>query len=283
MSSPALFHEKQIIGNADYSLNDKQRLSFKTFYSRDPESLPFQASTNVLGFGENDYHANTNIAVAHTFTITPTLVNEIRAGYSRSLVNQQPIEPITSAQLGMAPANPDISGMASILITGLFDVGTNRNNDQLVRIQQLEIDDTLSKSLGKHQLRFGANVDPARVKYSDLFVQRGEIAIQSFPDFLLGMTGAQNGTPYSNLSQTLAGAGRPATYPATNNFAFFGQDDYRVNDQLTLNLGLRYQFNGQPYYSDGKMSNWDYRLYPKGIPPAGGTLQGLVSTKQRSL
>jgi hypothetical protein len=158
----------------------------------------------------------------------------------------------------------------------LFDVGTNRNNDQLVRIQQLELGDTLSKSLGKHQLRFGGNVDPTRVKYSDLFVQRGEIQIQSFPDFLLGMTGAENGTPYSNLTQTLAGVGRPATYPAMNNFAFFAQDDFRVSDRLTLNLGLRYQFNGQPYYSDGKMSNWDFRLFPQGVPPAGGTLQGLV-------
>src|SRR6185437_14498924 len=106
-----------------------------------------------------------------------------------------------------------------------------------------------------------------RFKYSDLFAQRGEIDIQSFPDFLLGMSGAQNGSSYSNLNETLAGNGRPEAFPATNNFALFAQDDFRVNDQLTLNLGLRYQFNGQAFYSDGRMSNWDYRLYPKGVPP----------------
>ena len=57
-----------------------------------------------------------------------------------------------------------------------------------------------------------------------------------------------------------------------NNFSLFAQDDYRITDQLTLNLGLRYQFNGQAYMSDGKTSNWDFRLYPKDGPPAAGTL-----------
>jgi outer membrane receptor protein involved in Fe transport len=274
LSAPALFNEKQIIANGDLSLTSKQRLSLKTLYSRDPTSLPFEGSTNVLGFGENDYHANTNLSLSHTYSITPTLINEIRAGYAKNLDQQLPVTPITSAQLGMAPAVlPD---MPSILLTGGFDIGAGRNENQIIRQTEVEFDDTISKVLGRHSLSFGGNYNPVRVLYSDLFVQRGELQIQSFPDFLLGMTSAQNGTPYSNLAQTLVGNGRPAVYPNTNNFAFFAQDDFRVSDRLTLNLGVRYQFNGQASYGDGKMSNWDYRLYPKGVPPAGGTLAGLV-------
>lgn len=274
LSAPAIFNEKQIIANGDLAVTDKQRLSLKTLYSHDPTQLPFEGGTNVLGFGETDYHANTNLSLSHTYTITPTMVNEIRAGYNKNLVNQAPIEPITSAQLGMAPAV--VPGMASISISGMFNAGAGRNENQIIRQQQFEIDDTLNKVWGRHQVRLGGNFDPTRILYSDLFVQRGEIQIQSFPDFLLGMSGAQNGTPYSNLSQTLIGNGRPAVYPVLNNFALFAQDDFRVNDRLTLNLGLRYQYNGQAYYSDGRMSNWDFRLYPKDVPPAEGTLSGLV-------
>jgi hypothetical protein len=274
LSSPAFFNEKQIIANGDMILTSKQHLSLKTLYSRDPTSLPFEGSTNVLGFGENDYHANTNISLSHTYAITNNMVNEVRVGYAKNLDQQLPVTPITSAQLGMAPAVlPD---MPSILITGGFDVGAGRNENQIIRQTEFEADDTLSKVIGRHSIRFGGNFNPVRTLYSDLFVQRGELQIQSFPDFLLGMTGAQNGTPYSNLAQTLVGNGRPAVYPDTNNFALFVQDDFRVNDRLTLNLGLRYQFNGQASYSDGKMSNWDFRLFPKGVPPAGGTLEGLV-------
>jgi hypothetical protein len=275
ISAPAIFNENQIIGNGDVQLTDKQRLSLKTLYSRDPTALPFQSSTTVLGFGENDYHSNVNLSLSHTYTISPTVVNQIRAGYTRSLVIQTPVEPFSASSIGMTPPTA-LDGTPSIAINGLFNIGTNRNNSQLVRQQQLEVADTLNKVLGRHQIRIGGSVDPTRVKYSDLFAQRGEIVFQSFPDFLLGMSGPQNGTPYSNLSQTLAGNGRPAVYPSMNNFAMFVQDDFRVNDRLTLNLGLRYQFNGQAYSADGKISNWDFRLYPQNGPPPGGTLSGLV-------
>ena len=274
LSAPALFHEKQIIATGDITLTAKQRLSLKGLYSHDPTFLPFESGTSVLGFGENDTHANTNISLSHTYTMTPTLVNEVRAGYQKNLDIQLPVTPLTSAQLGMAPAVlPD---MASICITGEFCAGAGQNENQAIRQTTFEIDDTLVKVLGKHQIKVGGNFNPTHMLYSDLFVQRGVISIQSFPDFLLGMSGAQNGTPYSNLNQTLLGNGRPTAYPNFNNFALFAQDDYRVNDQLTLNLGIRYQFNGQATYGDGKISNWDWRLYPKGIPPAGGTLEGLV-------
>jgi hypothetical protein len=275
ISSPALFHEKQIISNGDIVLTEKQKLSLKTLYSRDPTSLPFQVSTNVLGFGENDYHANTNLSLSYTYTITPTLVNQLSVGYMRSLVDQVPVQPFSASSWGITPPT-QVDGTPSVNITGLFSIGTNRNNSQLIRQNQVEISDTISKIIGRHQLRFGGDADPSRFTYSDLFAQEGEIDIQSFPDFLLGMSGAQNGSPYSNLTETLAGNGRPTSYPASNNFALFAQDDFRVNDQLTLNLGLRYQFNGQPYYTDGKMSNWDFRLFPQDGPPPGGTLDGLV-------
>ena len=275
ISSPAIFHKKQLIVNGDLVISAKQRLSFKTLYSRDPTELPFQTSTSVLGFGENDYHSNVNIALSDTYTISPKMVNELRIGWSKNFVYQQPIEPLTARQLGMAPP-AELDGMPSISVSGLFSIGTNRNNDQIIRQKMAEIADTLSRVIGRHQLRFGGSYNPTRIKYSDLFAQRGEISIPSFPDFLLGMSGAQNGTPQSNLSQTLAGNGRPAVYPAMNNFAFFIQDDVRANDRLNLNLGLRYQFNGQAYTTDGRESNWDLRLFPKEGPPPEGTLMGLV-------
>jgi len=274
-SAPAIFNEKQLIANGDVLFSSKQRLSVKTLYSRDPTVLPFQTSTNVLGFGESDYHSNVNLALSHTYTISARMVNELRVGFSKNFVYQQPIEPITARQLGMTPP-AELNGMPSISINGMFNVGTNRNNDQIIRQKMGEVADTLSRVIGRHQLRIGGSINPTRMKYSDLFAQRGEITIQSFPDFLLGMSAAQNGSAQSNLSQTLAGNGRPAVYPAINNFAAFAQDDVRVNDRLNLNLGLRYQFNGQAYTSDGKESNWDLRLYPKDGPPPEGTLLGLV-------
>jgi outer membrane receptor protein involved in Fe transport len=275
LSSPAIFNEKQFIGDGDVVINSKQSLSFKSLYSRDPESLPFQASTNVLGFGENDYHSNLNLALSYTYVINPSMVNQLRIGYSRNYVNQVPVNPFTATSLGMTPPT-SLNGTPSFLISGLFELGTNRNNNQLIRQHEGQISDTLSKSLGRHQLRFGGSYEAVRTKYQDLFVQEGELDINSFPDLLLGMSAAQNGTPQSSISEALGGNGKGAVYPAMNNFALFAQDDFQFSNQLTLNLGLRYQFSGQPYNTTGEWSNFDFRLYPQDGPPAGGTLAGLV-------
>jgi Carboxypeptidase regulatory-like domain/TonB-dependent Receptor Plug Domain len=275
LSAPAIFNENQYIANGDVTISSKQTLSFKSLYSRDPESLPFQASTNVLGFGENDYHSNLNLALSYTYTLSSSMVNELRIGYSRNYVNQVPVNPFSASSLGMVPPT-QLNGTPSFLINGLFNLGTNRNNNQLIRQHEGEISDTLSKSKGRHQLRFGGDYEPVRTKYADLFVQEGELDINSFPDLLLGMSSAQNGTPQSNISQALGGNGKGAVYPAMNNFSLFVQDDFQVNTKLTLNLGLRYQFSGQPYNSSGEWSNFDFRLYPQNGPPAGGTLSGLV-------
>ncbi len=275
LSAPAIFNENQFIANGDVTISDKQSLSFKSLYSRDPEDLPFQTSTNVLGFGENDYHSNLNLALSDTYTVTPTMVNQLRIGYSRNFVNQVPVNPFSASSLGMTPPT-QLNGTPSFLISGLFDLGTNRNNNQLIRQHEGQISDTLSETVGRHQLRFGGDYEAVRTKYSDLFVQEGELDINSFPDLLLGMSAAQNGTPQSNLSEALGGNGKGAVYPAMNNFALFAQDDFQLNSQLSLNLGLRYQFSGQPYNSTGEWSNFDFRLYPKEGPPPGGTLSGLV-------
>jgi hypothetical protein len=275
LSAPAIFNEKQFIGDVDVVLNGKQSLTFKSLYSRDPEGLPFQASTNVLGFGENDYHSNLALAMWHTYTLNSSTVNQVRIGYSRNYVNQVPVNPFSASSLGMTPPTA-LDGTPSVLISGLFDLGTNRNNNQLIRQHEGEISDTLSKVVGRHQFRFGGSYEAVRTKYEDLFVQEGELDINSFPDFLLGMSAAQNGTPQSSISKALGGNGPGAVYPAMNNFAAFAQDDFQVSSRLTLNLGLRYQFDGQPYNSSGKWSNFDFRLYPQNGPPATGTLAGLV-------
>jgi hypothetical protein len=275
LSAPAIFNEKQFIGDGDVVLNSRQSLTFKSLYSRDPESLPFQASTNVLGFGENDYHSNLNLALWHTFTINSSMVNQVRIGYSRNYVDQVPVNPFSASSLGIVPPTA-LDGTPSFLISGLFDLGTNRNNNQLIRQHEGEISDTLSKVLGRHQFRFGGSYEVVRTKYEDLFVQEGELDINSFPDLLLGMSAAQNGTPQSSISEALGGNGPGAVYPAMNNFALFTQDDFQLSPRLTLNMGLRYQFDGQPYNTSGEWSNYDFRLYPQDGPPAGGTLAGLV-------
>lgn len=276
LSDPAKFTENQLVANVDYMMTPNQRLSIKTFIASFPSELPFSLSSNLFGFGEVDEKTNLNVAALHTMTLNATTVNELRIGYNRSDMQQFPIEPLNATDIGMRQVVNEYPSIPQIRVTGMFTIGPDINNDQRVLIQQLEVANTLSKIVGRHDMRFGGNISPVRVFRHEVFQKRGTMTFNSFPDFLLGMSGAQNGTPFSNVGSSAVANGREDNRPRFFNYAVFAQDDFRVNDRLALNLGLRYQFNGHQSDGDGLQANFDKRRFPAEGPPPEGTYAGII-------
>ena len=66
-------------------------------------------------------------------------------------------------------------------------------------------------------------------------------------------------------------------YPRFKNFSLFAQDDYRLNSRLTLNLGVRYQFNGNKTDKNGRIGGFDPVCDPEFVaPPAAGWYDGFT-------
>ena len=212
-----------------------------------------------------------------TTTFSPNILNEVRAGYSRLYVSQLPIEPLTDAQIGITPPVAGWNGIPLIAVTGAFTIGPEQNDNQTTMIHNWLASDTLSIVKGKHQIRVGGDVNINQVNRTNAFLTRGRINFLSFSDFLLGMSGAQNGTQFSNLSSTQVANGIIRAYPRFKNYSLFAQDDYRVNSQLTLNLGVRYQFNGNKTDKNGRIGSFDTNLVtPFTTPPPEGTYTGFT-------
>ncbi len=273
-SVPARFTEDQVVANYDYVRSANNRFAGKVFYSDFPADLPFSRVATVPGFGENDLKSNLNVSVSNTYTFSPTAINELRLGYSRMFMDQKPIEPLEVSSLGMTPAVAEYPGIPLIQVSGLFSIGPETNNDQRTIIHGYELADTFSFSKGRHNLRIGGSVNPYLVTRTDIFLKRGRVNFLSFPDFLLGMSGEQNGTPFSNVSRSQVSNGIGHRHPRFKNLSAFLQDDFRVNSRLTLNLGLRWQFNSQQQDKHGRNAGFDRRLAVKGFPPPEGTLVG---------
>ncbi len=275
----AHFTEDQYVGDADYQINDANRLAVKTFYSHDPWQIPFSTSAgdNVPGFGENDNKINWNDTLILTSTITPRIVNEAHLGYARNYIGQLPIEPLTDSEVGVPQPVAGWPGIPLISVTGAFTIGPATNNNQVTMIHSYLGSDTLSIAKGRHQIRVGGDVNLNQVNRTNVFLTRGSLGFGSFADFLLGMTAAENGSSFSNVSSSQIANGVVRAYPRFHNFSGFVQDDYRVNSRLTLNLGVRYQFNGDKTDKRGRIGGFDVNLVPRFVaPPPQGWYDGFT-------
>ena len=133
----------------------------------------------------------------------------------------------------------------------------------------------MSWTVGRHSWKFGFEGGKRQVNFLLPFEANGLLTFLSFPDFLLGMSAAQNGTSFSNLSSASADVGRNNRATRYGDYSGFVQDDIKLSDRLTVNAGLRYDYFGPASETQGLLSNFIPSLALTD-PPATGTLTGLA-------
>jgi outer membrane receptor protein involved in Fe transport len=171
-------------------------------------------------------HSGNSVARTTTFsgslisTLTPVLINEFRFQFGR---DREPGE-----------ANSDVPEARIQTGGGFLQLGRNNFSPRETTIKRAQFIDVVSYTRGKHNLKFGADLNFDRVFnfFPGLF--SGQFTFNSYALF------ASN-TPAS-FTQNFAGAGTSGgtTNPDLNELGLFVQDDWRISPKLTLNLGLRY-------------------------------------------
>ncbi len=206
-----------------------------------------------------------SLIVSYNYAITPKMVNEFRFGFTNSLVNTTfPIQGATADnQLGLTGisfANHPATGAFPTFNfsdgTGFTPIG--RDKDGPGQSKTMQFTDNLSVTLGKHTLRFG--VDARRIFYetvvrwgqSDDFgaftFNQGVFTGSSFGDFLLG-------TPNTDFIV----ASSPNTNEPSVQWGVYAQDQWQVNDRLTVNFGLRWEVLPEFTENQGDIANFDPR------------------------
>lgn len=211
-----------------------------------------------------------------THILSQTMVNEFRFGWVRdySFAEQQPFTLSQSAGSFVPgiPNNPGIGG--GIPLTQFSNYAFEGSPDFLPKQQvpmQYQYNDTLSRVLGRQTLKAGVSIYlPMRNLFQDEPSTRGDL------DFT-GVFTCQHSAPGKCVSGTgLSYAdgllGYTQTTSLTNVFfvdqrlwmaSGFFEDDWKVTPQLTLNLGLRYDFATPPLEGQNRMADFD---------PASGSL-----------
>jgi len=210
--------------------------SFFVRYGENPDTgtspgLTF-VSSNLPGFGAQVTSTARDAAVGHTMAISSTIVNQFRFGFGRTNPNFVPNSPF--------PAGPQI------VISGIDSFGESQIIPQGRTQNVFQGGDTISWVKGRHTFKFGGDV--LRYQSPSLFdaAFAGVLTYASVAAF-------QAGTPIS-WAQRLGNSHR-------HNFALdafsFVQDDFRLKDTLTLNLGFRLESSGGVSEGNDLLSNID--------------------------
>jgi Carboxypeptidase regulatory-like domain/TonB dependent receptor len=189
-----------------------------------------------------------SLVVSYNYSITPTLLNEFRFGFTN--YDENDTFPISGAsaisQLGLDFDHP--IGIASHPTADAFptfnfadgtitNIGQDRVGSTISSTSQLT--DNLTKILGKHTLRFGLDVRKQRFNslmyfapsddFGD-FTFSGSLTNYSLGDFLLGL-------PDPSYFAVIG----PQMNASSVHWGVYGQDEWQVNSHLTVNYGLRWE------------------------------------------
>ena len=270
-SIPAEYKGDQFLGNVDYLINTRNTLSGRFFYTRDPQYVPM-GYTNLPGNPMTDFYSNTNVVGKLTSFLSNKFTNEARFSYQRNWgdIFDDVIQGASYSELGMKNPNPDSDLPPWIwLLGGAYMFNSFRPAQSLGGTYQYA--DQIAWSKGSHTVRAGFEYE--RVHYfSRPGAYRGWLWFLSFNDFLVGGPG--------NIYTSIAtrGDGPKGEFDhdyRQNNMTAFVQDDWKVSSNLTLNAGLRWEYNGMLSDTIGNMTSiWPNLLASVPVPPTGPTTSG---------
>ncbi|HVH71214.1 MAG TPA: TonB-dependent receptor [Candidatus Dormibacteraeota bacterium] len=293
-NSPKLFEHKNAFDTRmDLNMNEKNQVFFRFSYADDPQFIPgiFGGIADGGGFAQGNQTANAQqSALGYTHTFNPNLSNVARAGLNylhttRNIPAANDLSNIPSKYgiLGIPQASEN-GGLPAFGIGGLQTLGGNAflPSDEVTSTFQLT--DDLTKIYSKHTFKMG--FEWQHVKFSTLQPpwSRGQFNYDGHYTDVPGKSGdntgiaqllliptatsllpGQNGIDYVGGPNSVFVSNISLTDNGKNYYGVYGQDDWKVTNKLTLNLGLRWDYFQPVYEHRGFQAN-----FIPGGPPTNG-------------
>ncbi len=241
----------------DHHFSPNDTLTLRYSYGRDALTEPYaENSTAIPGFGDvlNDTGHNALIQYVHIFS--PVTLNSLLLGFNRATRKdlQENYQTNVNSLWGVnwLPANAIDFGYPSVTVSGYSPVGDVTELPISRAENTYQINDGVTLIRGSHSIKFGAEERRQQHNGIEDIYARGSLSFEgSFTgsglgDLLLGYPSLGIQSQFNN-TQTLRST-------ASDSYI---QDDWKVRRNLTLNLGLRYEFNTPATDPTNRMSVFD--------------------------
>lgn len=237
----------------DHNFSPKDTMFGRLSYQHAPIDAYIAHAIPPFGF-RTSLRVATSAVISWTHTITPSLLNEFRVGVARD--NNQIKSPEVGSQIlqdvGIqGVSTSEIPTYPSFSVSGLTSPGGVPNFAGIST--NFEWTDNLSWVHGSHTLKFG--FDLIRDRESGYYYGGNVYGTYSF-------SGAFTGSPYADFllglpTSTSNTIPTPIAHQFSNWWSAFAQDQYKVRRNLTLQLGIRWEFQGPVYDNRGLLYNLD--------------------------
>jgi Carboxypeptidase regulatory-like domain/TonB dependent receptor-like, beta-barrel len=279
-TEPCSFDESQFSTNIDYIAAPSSKISGRFFFADSDQTVTFSGNGlnplgNIPGFPSPSDSEFRVFSLAHTYT-SHSWLNELRGGYVRIITNTEAQTPFKWSDIGVTEGQMSRNNeLPSLKILGSASMASGF--PRIIAQNSFTFSDSLSFARGAHSARFGGSL--TRVQDNVNLVGLGSfLQFLSWPDFLLGLSAASNGTPFSNVFASFDAFGLTTREFRAWEGSAFVQDDYRVGKSLTLNIGLRYERLGQFGDKLGRNASFDISKADPNPPPSGSAAGYVVAS-----
>ena len=185
---------------------------------------------------------NQYLTLSENHIFSAALLNMARVSFSRTQSLATSTSPYVGPQYSFFPGLP----LGTVSVSGLTGYANAASTPAPEKQNIFSESDDLIYTHGTHTLKFGALINHFQTFGGNGSSLLGSVSFTSLSNFLLGIPNTESGgTPGSYTNRTYH----------YNSLGFYGQDDWRVRPNFTVNIGLRYEFITQVNESSGHGSN----------------------------
>ncbi len=266
---PLPTNTNEFLFKVDHQLSEPHRLTFSYFTTAGSQTV-FPGTGNLPWATQDFSWRQHNANLSHVWVIGADKVNQVWATYTRNFGGRINNPGTTLRDMGSAFVPQGVASLPQITVAGFFSL-TNAIGGPVAGTNLYSIRDVFSWNKGNHSLKIGGEItlnkdvqDTLLNNYGIAGFTANNATGNAFADFLLGIPSSFNqDAPVTALTNTVYAA-------------IFLQDDFRVNSQLTLNLGLRWEVQTPPTDPKNRFTNYvpGQRSTVNPLAPVGALFYG---------